>query len=131
MEQNNLSYNNSRTEVSNGKDGKKINKKIESKEESKDFRENDNYGNSKNGNLRSKNGDINTKNSNSDKSDNCRDDGIYDKNHLYDNDSNRKNIDENNDENNEKIENYIITESPVENKNQIVVSTMGSSKSKI
>lgn len=117
-----------------GKNENKMKRTIENKEESKSFRESGFNDSSQKGYSRSKNDEINTKSSHIDNSGSGRGDDITsnkdhpDKSMNYVKRNDSSGID--NDDNSEEIDNYFITESPEENTDQIVISSVGASRSK-
>ena len=120
-----------------GKNENKMKRTIESKEESKSFRESGFNDSSQKGYSRSKNDEINTKSGRIDDSGSGRgDDYTINKDHPDHPDNSMNYVKRNassgidNDGNSDEIENYFITESPEENKDQIVMSSVGASRSK-
>ena len=120
-----------------GKNENKMKRTIESKEESKSFRESGFNDSSQKGYSRSKNDEINTKSGRIDDSGSGRgDDYTINKDHPDHPDNSMNYVKRNassgidNDGNSDEIENYFITESPEENKDQIVTSSVGASRSK-
>ena len=120
-----------------GKNENKMKRTIESKEESKSFRESGFNDSSQKGYSRSKNDEINTKSGRINDSGSGRGDNYtINKDHSDHPDNSMNYVTRNansgidNDGNSDEIVDYFITEVPEENKDQIVTSSVGASRSK-